>query len=104
MIGSEAYQNNTGSFAEADPFRIARRPSLSSIPHYYTLSSCFSRISFYYRSCVSSLPLPAFLKGGSHAYAAIALDDMDAHSRANLAEDEFAMDADTDMQALLKNV
>jgi hypothetical protein len=128
LIDSDEYQHNTGSFAAPDPFRrnadrntpraLSRSASAAVTLSSYSFSSFFSRLSFYYRSLVSALPIPAFLKGNSHAYASLALDTASASSASSLArststslhalsasmEDHPLSPQDADMQALLKNV
>lgn len=130
MIDSDEYLHNTGAFASNDPFQ--RRSDDASDSHslprsissslalsssYYSLSAFFSRLRFYYRSLLSHLPIPAALKGDSHAYASLSLDSLTASTSSTLprsssslhpltasVQDQLLTPQEADMQALLKKV
>lgn len=112
------YHINAGSFDsdELDALRPRRGSSSSPVSSpYYLFTSFLSRFRYRYLSLVAALPLPAFLKGRSHAHSPIPLHHISEAATSSLSAialsqsvsseaKQAADEAESDMQALLKKV
>lgn len=115
---SAEYHSTIGSFGidEHDALRPRRGSSSSPVSSpYYLFTSFLSRFRYRYLSLVAALPLPAFLKGRSHAHSPLPLHHISEAATSSLSAialsqggsseaQQAADEEDSDMQALLKKV
>lgn len=122
MLDSAEYRNNTGAFASGEPFHhplvsvgagMSHRPPS---PHLAAVSASFSsfssslapRLSFWYRTALSYLPLPTSWRqsksSSSHHHHHSSPSALSVSDPNDDDLDQSASATELDMQALLKKV